>query len=100
MKNAIQKAAATQMDAPKQSMNALINTMLDQNGLRRRFDELLGARAPQFISSIVSLVNADVNLAVPPLQPLKDLLVFRHAIHYANVIVVIFIAHQPAEAAS
>lgn len=62
MKNAIQKAAATQMEAPKQSMNALINTMLDQNGLRRRFDELLGARAPQFISSIVSLVNADVNL--------------------------------------
>ena len=41
---------------------ALMNSMLDSEGYRRRFDELLGTRAPQFVSSIVSLVNADENL--------------------------------------
>ena len=30
--------------------------------MRKRFDELLGKRTPQFISSIVSMVNADKSL--------------------------------------
>lgn len=42
-----------------QTVNQLMNTMLDGEKLRGRFDELLGKRAPQFISSLVSLVNAD-----------------------------------------
>lgn len=60
----IQNAQAMQK-APQQkqaSVVALLNDMLDRDGMRKRFDELLGKRAPQFISSIVSMVNADKNL--------------------------------------
>ncbi len=46
----------------KQTVNQLMNAMLDGEKLRGRFDELLGKRAPQFISSLVSLVNADTNM--------------------------------------
>ena len=48
--------------AKRQSVTTILNSILDGENYRRRFDELLGARAPQFISSIVTLVNADVNL--------------------------------------
>ena len=44
------------------NVTALVNTFLDRDGLRKRFDELLGKRSPQFISSIVSMVNADQNM--------------------------------------
>ena len=46
----------------KKTVNTLMNSMLDGEKLRGRFDELLGKRAPQFISSVVSMVNADINL--------------------------------------
>ena len=46
----------------KQTVNQLMNAMLDGEKLRGRFDELLGKRAPQFISSLVSLVNADATM--------------------------------------
>lgn len=46
----------------KNSVTAMVNSILDSDGYRKRFDELLGARAPQFVSSIVSLVNGDSNL--------------------------------------
>ena len=64
MEGLIQKQAAMQK-APQQkqvSVTALVNDMLDRDGMRKRFDELLGKRAPQFISSIVSMVNADKDL--------------------------------------
>lgn len=48
--------------AAKKSVGALLNSMLDGEGYRKRFDELLGARSPQFVSSIITLVNADKNL--------------------------------------
>lgn len=60
----IQNAQGTQK-APQQkqaSVTALVNDLLDRDGMRKRFDELLGKRAPQFISSIISMVNADKNL--------------------------------------
>jgi recombination protein RecT len=44
------------------SINKLMNTFLDGEGMRKRFDDLLGKRAPQFISSLVSIVNADTKL--------------------------------------
>lgn len=47
---------------PKNDINTIMSSMLDANKMRGRFNELLGKRAPQFISSIVSLVNADENL--------------------------------------
>lgn len=46
----------------KKTVNTLMNAMLDGEKLRGRFDELLGKRSPQFISSVVSMVNADVKL--------------------------------------
>jgi recombination protein RecT len=45
-----------------QSVNSLMNSFLDGEGMRKRFNDLLGKRAPQFISSVVSLVNADAKL--------------------------------------
>lgn len=53
--------APTNLAATK-SVGTLLNSMLDSDGYRKRFDELLGARAPQFISSIITMVNADKNL--------------------------------------
>lgn len=57
-----QQNSAAVSGTAKKSVQSLLNSMLDSDGYRKRFDELLGKRAPQFISSIVSLVNADVNL--------------------------------------
>lgn len=60
--NAIQQRTAASVVAPKQSIAVMLNSLLDSEGYRKRFDELLGRRAPQFVSSIVSMVNADANL--------------------------------------
>lgn len=49
-------------EAAKKSINQMMSSFLDGEGLRKRFDELLGARAPQFISSVVAMVNADPNM--------------------------------------
>ena len=60
---AITKAAEAKNAIQKQpSVNQLMNSILDGEGMRKRFQDLMGERAPQFISSIVSLVNADKNL--------------------------------------
>ena len=42
----------------KKTVNQLMSAILDGEKMRSRFDELLGKRAPQFISSLVSMVNA------------------------------------------
>ena len=60
---AAQKAAApAPAQKASQSINAMMNAMLDRDGFRKRFNDLLGKRAPQFVSSIVSMVNADEKL--------------------------------------
>lgn len=60
---AAQKAAApAPAQKASQSINAMMNAMLDRDGVRKRFNDLLGKRAPQFVSSIVSMVNADEKL--------------------------------------
>ena len=60
---AITKAAEAKSAIQKQpSVNQLMNSILDGEGMRKRFQDLMGERAPQFISSIVSLVNADKDL--------------------------------------
>lgn len=61
IQNATQSQPATQVVA-KKSITTMLNSLLDSEGYRKRFNELLGARTPQFVSSIVSLVNADQNL--------------------------------------
>ena len=62
--NLIQKQQALQEQTPKSSLsiNALMNSILDGEGMRKRFEELLGKRTPQFISSLISMINADINL--------------------------------------
>lgn len=40
------------------SINKLMNTMLDSEGMRKRFEDLMGERTPQFVSALISLVNA------------------------------------------
>jgi recombination protein RecT len=49
-------------ETEKKTVNQLMASLLDGEKMRGRFDELLGKRAPQFISSVVSLVNADTNM--------------------------------------
>ena len=64
MAGKIQNQIANQTNKPAAQPNvtALVNSFLDRDGMRKRFDELLGKRSPQFISSIVSMVNADKNM--------------------------------------
>lgn len=57
IQNKVANAAGQVTNQP--NVSALVNAYLDRDGLRKRFDELLGKRSPQFISSVVSLVNAD-----------------------------------------
>lgn len=58
--------AAVQQQKPEvraqQSVNAMLNGILDGEKMRRRFDELLGKRTPQFLSSLVSMINDNKDL--------------------------------------
>lgn len=56
------QAAAVQQNPAGASISVMVNSLLDREGYRRRFDDLMGRRAPQFVSSIVSMVNADEKL--------------------------------------
>lgn len=61
--NSLQNTNQTGLRAKaKQSVGAIINSMLDSSALRNRFNELLGKRTPQFISSLIAVINADANL--------------------------------------
>ena len=63
----IQNQLANRDNQPKapaqQSVSQVINSLLDGEKMRARFNEILGARTPQFISSIVAVVNADPSLS-------------------------------------
>ncbi len=66
--NAIQRAAsaapaARKSNAAAASVTEMVSSIVDRDGYRKRFDELLGRRAPQFIASIVSCINASPELA-------------------------------------
>ena len=58
--------AAVQQQAPEakaqQSVNTMLNGILDGEKMRRRFDELLGKRTPQFLSSLVTMINDNKDL--------------------------------------
>lgn len=62
MAGKIQTSVQNQQVVKSPSINALMNSYLDGEGMRKRFDELLGKRSAQFVSSVVSLVNADGNM--------------------------------------
>lgn len=59
MKSA-EASSAAQMET--QSIGVMMNNLLDREKYRARFEDLLGKRTPQFVSSIVSMVNADKKL--------------------------------------
>ena len=60
--NAIQKATENNAAKAGKSINGIMSAILDGEKMRKRFDDLLGDRSAQFISSIVSLVNATPQL--------------------------------------
>ena len=62
IQNQVAKNNNQVVEKGRQSVNQIMSSFLDGEGMRKRFDELLGKRSPQFISSIVSLVNADTNM--------------------------------------
>ena len=62
IQNQLSKSANQQVAPAQQSVNQLMNSMLDGEKLRGRFNELLGNRSAQFVSSLVSMVNASPEL--------------------------------------
>ena len=62
--NKIQAAVQAQASEAKaqQSIGAMLNGILDGEKYRRRFDELLGKRTPQFLSSLVTMINDNKDL--------------------------------------
>jgi len=60
----IQKAVQNQAPEARanQSINTMLNSLLDGEKMRKRFDELLGKRTPQFLSSLVSMINDNKDL--------------------------------------
>ena len=64
-KKAAQTALAQGNAAPVAAKTTvgIFSQLLDQEGLRKRIDELMGERAPQFVSSLATIVNQDSMLA-------------------------------------
>ena len=60
IQNQTAAVAAQKQAAP--SVAVMLASTLDSNKMRTRFDELLGKRTPQFLSSLTSMVTADKNL--------------------------------------
>lgn len=48
--------------AASRSVNQILNAMFDSEGYKKRLSDLLGERAPQFISAVISLCNANTEL--------------------------------------
>lgn len=48
--------------AKKKSVSLVFSELLDSSGMKARINELLGKRAPQFVGSLVSIVNADKDM--------------------------------------
>lgn len=62
IQNQVAKTTAQQVAPAQQNVNQIMNSILDGDKLRGRFNELLGERTPQFISSLVSMVNGSQEL--------------------------------------
>lgn len=43
---------------------ATLKGMLDSPGIKKRFEEIMGAKAPAFISSVLNVVNGNTNLSM------------------------------------
>lgn len=66
MNGIIQQQANVMATAPQQkavmNVGTVLNSLLDSEGMRKRFDELLGKRSAQFISSVISVCNENKDL--------------------------------------
>lgn len=62
IKKAQEQNVAPAQQAAKQSISQLVNAFLDGNAMRKRFEDLLGKRTPQFVSSLCQLITADRNM--------------------------------------
>lgn len=51
--------AGQPLEKAHENVATLFNALISKEGFQKRFDELLGARAPQFISSMVTMINDD-----------------------------------------
>lgn len=51
--------AGQPVEKAHENVATLFNALISKEGFQKRFDELLGARAPQFISSMVTMINDD-----------------------------------------
>ena len=62
----ISEQKALRVQAPdakaQQSVMVTMNSLLDSEKMRKRFEDLLGKRTPQFISSVVSMINDNKDL--------------------------------------
>ena len=52
----------------QQSVSLIINNMLDSSGIRKRIDELLGSRAAQLCSSLVTIANSTPEMQKAAMQ--------------------------------
>ena len=59
IKKAQEQNVAPAQQQAKQSVAQMVSALIDSNAMRKRFDELLGKRAPQFISSLCQLITTD-----------------------------------------
>ena len=57
-KGIVQTQQEQVMQPKPPSIPQLLNNTLNQSGFQKRFDELLGKRAPQFVSSLASLISS------------------------------------------
>ena len=66
MNGIIQQQANVMATAPQQkavmNVGTVLNSLLDSEGMRKRFDALLGKRSAQFISSVISVCNENKDL--------------------------------------
>jgi len=53
----------TQLAPPAAAQKESVRSLIESANIKGRFVEMLGQRAPQFISSVISLVNSDTMLA-------------------------------------
>ncbi|KMO87211.1 hypothetical protein AB840_04055 [Megasphaera cerevisiae DSM 20462] len=56
------KNHSAETNGTQKNIAALFNVMLSKDGYQKRFNELLGKRVPQFIGSLVAMMNGDSNL--------------------------------------
>lgn len=55
-------AASNMNEVGRQSVNVMLSSILDGEKMRKRFDEILGKRTPQFLSSLTTMINGTPEL--------------------------------------